>query len=123
MGAGFAATRDIISFLRHEKADAEGTPNMLAGQIDHAIAFGASQSGRSLHDFLHLGVNVDEAGRAVFEGLMPHIAGGKKTFTDSRFSQPARSPYQHADTVYPGSEFPFTYPGIRHTLTGRTDGL
>jgi len=123
MGAGFAATRDIVSFLRHEKADAEGTPNLLAGQVDHAIAFGASQSGRYLHDFLYLGFNVDEAGRVVFEGLMPHIAGGKKTFTNYRFSQPGRSPYQHADTVYPGSEFPFTYPVSTDTLTGRTDGL
>src|SRR5215813_522388 len=123
MGLGFAATRDIISFLRHEKADAEGTPNLLAGQIDRAIAFGASQSGRYLHDFLYLGFNTDEAGRAVFEGLMPHIAGGKKTFTNFRFSQPGRSPYQHADTVYPGSEFPFTYPVTTDALTGRTDGL
>ena len=54
---------------------------------------------------------------------MPHIAGGKKTFTNYRFSQPGRSPYQHADTVYPGSEFPFTYPVITDALTGRTDGL
>ena len=123
MGVGFAATRDIISFLRHDKADAEGTPNLLAGQIDRAIAFGASQSGRYLHDFLYLGFNADEAGRVVFEGVMPHIAGGKKTFTNYRFSQPGRSPYQHADTVYPGSEFPFTYPVITDTLTGRTDGL
>ena len=122
MGLGFAATRDI-SFLRHERADAEGNPNLLAGQIDRAIAFGASQSGRYLHDFLYLGFNADEAGRAVFEGLMPHIAGGKKTFTNYRFSQPGRSPYQHADTVYPGSEFPFTYPVITDTLTGRTDGM
>ena len=123
MGAGFAATRDIVSFLRHEKADEQGTPNLLAGQIDRAIAFGASQSGRYLHDFLYLGFNADEAGRTVFEGLMPHIAGGKKTFTNYRFSQPGRSPYHHADTVYPGSEFPFTYPVSTDTLTGRTDGL
>jgi Alpha/beta hydrolase domain len=123
MGTGFAATRDIVSFLRHEKADEDGTPNLLAGQIDRAISFGASQSGRYLHDFLYLGFNTDEAGRTVFEGLMPHVAGGKKTFTNYRFSQPGRSPYQHADTVYPGSEFPFTYPVITDTLTGRTDGL
>jgi hypothetical protein len=76
-----------------------------------------------LHDFLYWGFNADEAGRPVFEGLMPHIAGGKKTFTNYRFSQPGRSPYQHADSVYPGSEFPFTYPVTTDVLTGRTDGL
>ena len=34
MGLGFAATRDLISFLRHDAADAGDTPNVLAGQID-----------------------------------------------------------------------------------------
>jgi hypothetical protein len=123
MGLGFAATRDIVSYLRHESADAAGTANLLAGRIDLAFGFGLSQSGRYLHDFLYWGFNTDEAGRPVFEGLMPHIAGGKKTFTNYRFSQPGRSPYQHADTVYPGSEFPFTYPVTTDVLTGRSDGL
>jgi len=123
MGLGFAATRDIVSYLRHESADATGTPNALAGQIGLAIGIGQSQSGRYLHDFLYWGFNTDEAGRPVFEGLMPHIAGGKKTFTNYRFSQPGRSPYQHSETVYPGSEFPFTYPVTKDVLTGRTDGL
>jgi hypothetical protein len=122
-GLGFAATRDIVSFLRHENTDAVGNTNVLGGQIDVAIGFGLSQSGRYLHDFLYAGFNTDEAGRPVFEGLMPHIAGGKKTYTNYRFSQPGRSPYEHADTVYPGSEFPFTYPVTTDPLTGRTDGL
>jgi Alpha/beta hydrolase domain len=123
MGLGFAATRDIVSFIRHEAADAAGTANPLAGRIDHAIGFGASQSGRYLHDYLYLGFNADEAGRTVFDGLMPHISGGKKTFTNYRFSQPGRSPYQHADMLYPGSDFPFTYPVTTDTLTGKRDGF
>ena len=68
IGLGLAATRDIVSFLRHERADATGTPNALAGRIDRAIGFGVSQSGRYLHDFLYYGFNADEAGRTVFEG-------------------------------------------------------
>ena len=123
MGLGFAATRDIVSFLRYEAADTAGTANPAAGQIDRAIGFGLSQSGRYLHDYLYLGFNADEAGRIVFEGLMPHISGGKKTFTNYRFSQPGRSPYQHADMLYPGADFPFTYPVITDTLTGKTDGF
>jgi Alpha/beta hydrolase domain len=119
MGLGFAATRDIVSFLHHELSDT----NPLKGRIDHAIGFGASQSGRYLHDYLYLGFNADEAGRQVFDGLMPHISGGKKTFTNYRFSQPGRSPYQHADMLYPGADFPFTYPVITDTLTGKTDGF
>lgn len=123
MGLGFAATRDIVSFLRNETADAAGTANPLAGRIDRAIGFGLSQSGRYLHDYLYLGFNADEAGRTVFEGLMPHISGGKKTFTNYRFSQPGRSPYQHADMLYPGADFPFSYPVITDGLTGKRDGF
>jgi alpha/beta hydrolase family protein len=119
MGLGLAATRDLISFLRHDTADA----NVLNGRIDRAIAFGASQSGRYLHDFLYYGFNADESGRMVFDGLMPHLAGGKKTFTNFRFSQPGRSAYQHADTLYPGAEFPFTYKVTTDSLTGKTDGM
>jgi hypothetical protein len=103
--------------------DAAGNANPLAGRIDHAIGFGASQSGRYLHDYLYLGFNADEAGRTVFEGLMPHVSGAKKTFTNYRFSQPGRSPYQHADMLYPGADFPFTYPVITDRLTGKTDGF
>jgi Alpha/beta hydrolase domain len=123
MGLGFAATRDLVAFLRHDAADATGTANPLAGRIDRAIGFGLSQSGRYLHDFLYLGFNADEAGNTVFEGLMPHISGGKKTFTNYRFSQPGRSPYEHADMLYPGADFPFTYPVITDSLTGKTDGF
>jgi hypothetical protein len=123
MGLGFAATRDVVSFLRNETADSGGIANPLSGRIDRAIGFGASQSGRYLHDYLYLGFNTDETGRAVFEGLMPHISGGKKTFTNYRFSQPGRSPYQHADMLYPGSDFPFTYPVITDALTGKRDGF
>jgi hypothetical protein len=123
MGLGFAATRDVVSFLRNETADAAGTANPLAGRIDRAIGFGLSQSGRYLHDYLYLGFNADEAGRAVFDGLMPHISGAKKTFTNYRFSQPGRSPYEHADMLYPGADFPFTYPVIADALTGKKDGF
>ena len=123
MGLGFAATRDVVSFLRNETADASGGANPVAGRIDRAIGFGLSQSGRYLHDYLYLGFNADEAGRTVFEGLMPHISGGKKTFTNYRFSQPGRSPYEHADMLYPGADFPFTYPVITDSVTGKSDGF
>ncbi|HLI99534.1 MAG TPA: alpha/beta hydrolase domain-containing protein [Bradyrhizobium sp.] len=123
MGLGFAATRDVVSFLRNERADAGGSANPLTGRIDRAIGFGLSQSGRYLHDYLYLGFNADEANRVVFEGLMPHISGGKKTFTNYRFSQPGRSPYEHADMLYPGADFPFTYPVLTDSVTGRSDGF
>jgi hypothetical protein len=119
MGLGFAATRDIVSFLRNA---ADNAPTVLVGRIDRAIGFGVSQSGRYLHDFLYLGFNLDEGGRPVFDGLMPHIAGGKKSFTNYRFGQPGRAMNQHAETLYAGGEFPFTYPVMTDVITGRADG-
>jgi hypothetical protein len=44
MGLGFAATRDVVSFLRFEPADAAGTANPLAGRIDRAIGFGCRRA-------------------------------------------------------------------------------
>jgi hypothetical protein len=123
MGLGFAAARDIVSFLRNAPSNATDAPNVLAGRIDHAIAVGLSQSGRYQHDFLYLGFNTDETGRPVFEGMMPHIAGGKKTFINYRFGQPGRGALQHTETAYAGGEFPFSYPVITDAITGRTDGL
>ena len=38
LGVGLAATRDIVSFFRHAQKDAAGTPNPVAGAIDHASA-------------------------------------------------------------------------------------
>ncbi len=118
MGLGFAATRDVVSFLRRA-ADATA----IVGPIDYAIGFGQSQSGRFLRDFLYLGFNEDEAGRPVFDGLMPHIAGGKRMFTNYRFAQPGRNMQQHGDRLYPGAQFPFSYPVTTDALTGRSDGL
>src|SRR5262249_4675108 len=124
MGLAFVVPRDIISFLRREKADAQMGANPLADRhFAKAIGFGQSQSGRYLRDYLYLGFNEDEAGRVVFEGLMPHIAGAKRTFINYRFSQPGRNVQQHAEHTYPGDQFPFTYPILIDAITGRTDGI
>ena len=125
LGLGFAAMRDAISFLRYESADRAGNPNPLAasGLPDTAISLGISQSGRMLRDFLYQGFNEDVAGRIVFDGIHPHIAGSRKTFTNYQFGQPGRWQKQHEDHVYPGDQFPFTYATLTDPLSGRTDGL
>ena len=124
MGLGFAATRDIVAFLRFEARDGAGIANPLSDlHLDRAIALGISQSGRFLRDFIYQGFNEDEAGRTVFEGIMPHIGGGKRTFVNARWAQPGRHSEQHPETVYPGDQFPFTYPVLTDPLSGRTDGI
>ena len=125
MGLGFAAMRDVISFLRYKETDRSGTANPLAsdGLPRVAISFGSSQSGRALRDFLDQGFNEDVAGRIVFDGMHPSIAGSRKTFTNYQFAQPGRWQKQHEDHVFPGDQFPFTYVTLTDPVSGRTDGL
>ena len=125
MGLGFVAMRDVVSFLRYAETDRAGTANPLAfeGLPSLAISLGISQSGRVLRDFLYQGFNEDVSGRIVFDGIHPHIAGSRKSFTNYQFSQPGRWQKQHEDHIYPGDQFPFTYVTLSDPISGRTDGL
>ena len=115
VGLGMLATRDTASFLRHATAD-DGNP--LAGNIDHAYSFGVSQSGRFLRLFLYLGLNWDEAGRQVFDGFIPHVAGGKMGEFNNRFAQPSSQATRSGNSLFPFSDTAQTDPE-----TGLTDGL
>jgi hypothetical protein len=86
VGTGLLAYRDTAAFLRHADASA-GNP--AAGRLDRTVGFGVSQSGRFLRHFLFLGLNVDEAGRRVYDGLLPHVAGGRRGEFNHRFAQPS----------------------------------
>jgi len=122
MGLGFAAVRDLVSFLRRN-----GTDNPLAvdgvSAIDRAIAFGVSQAGRFLRDFIYLGFNEDLAGGKVFDGMFPCMAGGRKSFVNYAFAQPGRFSRQHEDRLFPHDQFPFTYATTTDPISGRTDGI
>lgn len=99
LGTGLAAMRDVASFFRYEKADRQGTPNPVAGQIRRAVAQGISQSGNALKTFLLQSFNEDESHRIVFDGANPHIAG-RLTSINVRFGLPSGS-----GTLYePGGE-------------------
>ena len=74
LGIGFAATRDLNSFLRYGDKDEAGTANPVAKQIKWALARGTSQSGAFIRSYTNLGFNQDEAGRIVWDGINPHIA-------------------------------------------------
>ncbi len=127
MGLAFASTRDVVSFLRREKSDSAGNPNPLAPNgspaIRYAYAFGRSQSGRFLRDFLYQGFNEDEKGQRVFEGILPHVAGSRKMFTNYRWAQPGRYSRQHETHLTAGDQFPFTYGVLTDPLTGKRDGI
>ncbi len=120
---GLAAIRDVATFLRHDASDRNPLAANGRSTIDRAVGFGISQSGRVLRDLLYLGLNEDERGRIVFDGMMPHIAGSRRSFTNARFAQPGRNPGPHLDRYYPADQFPFAYETTTDALTGRRDGL
>jgi hypothetical protein len=118
-GLGNVAVRDLVSFLRYDKS----ARNPVRGAIRRAHGFGVSQSGRFLRNYLYDGFNVDEAGRKVFDGLMPHVAGGGLGFFNFRFAQPTRFNTQQEEHLYPADRFPFTYGNSTDPFTKRTDGI
>jgi hypothetical protein len=129
LGIGFASVRDLVSFLRRETRDRNGTRNPLIPEgaptadtgIRYALAFGVSQSGRFLRHYLELGMNDDGHGRRVFDGVMSHVAGAGKVFANHRFGMPGRTATQHEDRLYPENWFPFGN-AITTDLFSRTTG-
>ena len=115
VGLGLAATRDLASFLRYASGEA-GNP--CAGGLVHAYTFGSSQSGRFLRDLLHLGMNLDEEDRQVFDGLIPHVAGAKHGEFNQRFAQPSSQASRSPNNLFPFSDAAQTDPE-----TGITDGI
>jgi hypothetical protein len=107
-GVGFAAVRDTVAWLRHDPA--------APAQVDSAIAFGSSQSGRFLRTFLYLGFNTDEAGRPVFDGVMPHISGA------SRIDLNQRWPTTVSVGSYAATAFPFADARLDDPEGGLADG-
>jgi hypothetical protein len=112
MGIGFAAIRDIVSYWRH-------TMN----GIRHALGFGISQSGRVLRDLVYHGFNQDLAGERVFDGILPVVAGSRRTCINWQFAQAGRYSRQHEDHSYGDDQFPFTYATLSDPISGRTGGI
>lgn len=101
MGIGFAATRDLIAFLRYAGADSSGNANPLAGRLKWATARGTSQSANFLRSLVHLDFNAAEDGRIIFDGLLP-IVGPRQLAMNLRFINAGGA----ASIYQPGSEGP-----------------
>jgi hypothetical protein len=117
LGIGFAATRDLVDFFRHTAADAAGTANPVAGRVTHSVALGTSQSGNFLKTFVHLGFNEDAAGRALFDGILPYIAG-RQLSMNVRFAAPGGA----AGLYEPGSEPVLWWGKYTDATRGRKEG-
>ena len=112
VGAGLLAMRDLAAWTR-ASADSPA-----AGRVDHVIAKGVSQCGRLLRTFLHAGLNRDEAGERVFDGVHVHVAGGRRGEFNHRYGQPSVQP-----TPSLGHRFPFADEPRTDPRSGRREGL
>ena len=114
LGIGLAATRDITAFFRGAAADAQGTPNPVAGAIRHVVAIGDSQSGNFIRTFIHLGFNEGADGRAIWDGAFPRIAA-RQTPMNVRFGVPGGA----AGIFEAGSEPAIWWGGYEDRVRGR----
>jgi Alpha/beta hydrolase domain len=110
-GLGFAALRDLASALKH------GATAPFA-QARYAYAFGPSQDGRLLREFMYEGFNADERGERVFDGVIAHIAGAARGGDfNARFARPNGLGY------FVATLFPFLDTSQKDPITGKSDGL
>jgi Alpha/beta hydrolase domain len=120
-GAGLAAVRDFISFLKYG-GDVSGWSGARPS-VKLAIGFGISQSGRWLREFLYDGFNADESGREVFDGVWADVAGAGRGSFNFRYAQPSRDGWPYLNVFYPTDLFPFTDRQETDPVTGKTDSL
>jgi hypothetical protein len=117
LGLGFTGVRDLVSFLRHAEHDDDGTPNPLLHGITRAYAWGRSQSGRFLREFVYRGWNQDAQGRRVFDGIRtPHVSVPLATFTGWNLRSEGHGPKAMASII--GSYFPLALTAAQRHSTG-----
>src|SRR5262245_13503507 len=109
-GLGFAALRDMASAVKHR----QGGP--IAAR--YVYAFGPSQDGRFLREFLYQGFNADEEDRRAFDGVISHIAGSARSADfNSRFARP------NGLGFFVASLFPYLDLDQHDPVSGKTDGI
>ena len=113
VGCGMLAIREAAAWMHEASAT-----NPVAGGFVKIYGHAVSQSGRLLRTMVYCGLNVDEGGRPVFDGLLPHVAGGRRGEFNHRFAQPS---CQSAPSF--GHQFPFADNELTDPLTEQTDGL
>ncbi len=115
VGMGLAAVRDTMSYALYDD-------DALFG-VRYGLAFGVSQTGRFLRQFLYQGFNRDEKGRRVFDGMLIHTAGAGRGSFNHRFAQPSRDAHRYSAFFYPTDLFPFSSLREFDPVTRRDEGL
>jgi hypothetical protein len=107
-GLGFAAVRDAAAWVKY-------APDATVS-AKYTLAFGVSQTGRWLREFLYEGFNTDESNRQVFDAVWPHRAGAAGVEADVRWATPTSLLMESA------THFPFSDRKQRDPVTGLEEG-
>ncbi|ESQ93542.1 hypothetical protein ABAC460_00300 [Asticcacaulis sp. AC460] len=88
MGVGQAAVRDFGAHLK-----GRGTASVLNQRADarQLLAYGYSQSGRFLRDYLYRGFNADAGGQKVYDGMIIAAAGAGRGSFNHRYAMPGEA--------------------------------
>ncbi len=108
-GLGYAAVRDAVAWLKQSE-------DSLAA-VKYAYAFGSSQCGRFLRDFVYLGFNTDEQGGQALDGLIAHVAGAGRLVLNQRWSTP------RGVAGYYTASYPFADSAQKDALSGLAEGI
>ena len=108
-GLGFAAVRDAAAWVKY-------APDATVS-AKYTFAYGSSQTGRWLRDFLYEGFNTDERNRQAFDAVIPHIGGAGGINLNQRWSTPTSL---SMETV---TRFPFSDRKQRDPVTGLEEGV
>jgi hypothetical protein len=109
VGTGLIAMRDFAVCLKG--------PTSPVSPVEHIIGEGLSQCGRFLRTFLYNGLNMDEKKNQAFDGLLVHVAGGRRGEFNHRYAQPSVQPTPSFGHLFPHADDSQTDP------TGATAGL
>ena len=115
VGAGMAAVRDIISYLKYDTTS--------IAPVKLGIAYGVSQTGRFIRHFIYQNFNIDERGRKAYDGFFAHTAGAGRGSFNHRFAQPSRDAQPYSTFFYPTDVFPFTSAAEIDPITHARGGL
>jgi hypothetical protein len=147
VGLGFAAIRDLATFLRNAKTDDQGVANPLAGHVKYIYTICSSQPCRTTRDFVYWGFNVADIPdgadhhhwgdrnwwdrfwlrqpphhEKAVDGMLNYIGGSNGIYMNYRFAQPTRTHRQHIARWFPEFQFPFADLTIFDPVTRKIDG-
>ncbi|MCH8310258.1 MAG: hypothetical protein IIB17_07155 [Chloroflexi bacterium] len=117
LGLSFAALRDCVSWVKHG-TELVSTP---IDGIEHAYAYGRSQTGRYLRTYIYNDINLDEQGREAMDGIISNVAGGMRGEFNQRFGQNSKDRNNMLSQLFPFA--PVTQTDTEIEETGSLQGL